>query len=167
MRLTAELVRFLFNYNPSTGVLTSRNKINKLSRVKIGKQVGCISSNGYRVVSIKSKNYGIHRIIWLYVYGYLPKEIDHINHVRDDNSINNLREVTHKKNQANKSKMKNNTSGMNGVSWCKTGRKWRARINVDGKKVNLGSYVNFSDAVNARKNGEVLYGYHENHGAQS
>jgi hypothetical protein len=53
------------------------------------------NSLGYVQIKISGKLYHAHRLAWLYVYGYMPeKEIDHINRIRDDNRIANLREAT-------------------------------------------------------------------------
>ena len=45
---------------------------------------------------------------------------------------------------------KDNTSGTKGVSFVKKTNKWRARITIDGKEINLGSFMNKEDAVNIR-----------------
>ncbi|MGK6932818.1 HNH endonuclease [Escherichia coli] len=71
--------------------------------------------------------------------GSLPKsDIDHINLVRDDNRIANLRLATRSQNIQNVNKKANNKSGYKGVSWDKKSRKWRAQIVINKRKVNLG-----------------------------
>jgi len=75
------------------------------------------------------------------MYGYMPKYIDHINGIPDDNRIVNLREVTQSQNQANNYKL------LRGVE--KHGRKYRARIKVDGAKIELGSYDTVEEAHKA------------------
>ena len=103
--------------------------------------------------------------MWLYVTGKFPKnEIDHINHIKDDNRWDNLRDVAHSTNGKNQSMQVSNTSGVRGVYWYKNNQRWVANITVDGEKIHLGSYVQHHEAVNARKNAEVLYGFHTNHG---
>lgn len=57
----------------------------------------------------------------------------------------------------NKRKMESNTSGKTGVSWCKDRYKWEAYIAVDGKKINLGRYDNYEDAVKVREEAEIKY----------
>jgi len=69
---------------------------------KPGKQIGYLSNTGYYATSHKGKQYLVHRLIWLYHYGYLPIEIDHINRIRTDNRIQNLREVSRTENMRNK-----------------------------------------------------------------
>jgi len=104
-------------------------------------------------------------LAWLYVYGTMPKEqIDHINHVRDDNRIINLREVTHSENHKNRTKQSNNTSGVTGVHWLEEKERWQAYIKGDDKKIHLGTFKNKNDAISARKEAEIKYNYHSNHG---
>jgi hypothetical protein len=96
-------------------------------------------------------------------YGVWPTQlIDHINGDRADNRIVNLRQTTQSENMRNRRKSTNNTSGYVGV--YKVGAKWRARISVDSKNMNLGIYDTIEQAVQARKQAEIDYGYHENHG---
>ena len=63
--------------------------------------------------------------------GYMPEYIDHINMDRQDNRIENLRDATSSLNNHNKAKRSDNTSGVKGVSWSKSVRKWHARIHVN------------------------------------
>ncbi len=155
----SELLR-RFVYNSESGQFFRRLKKNKL------KLVGDYSSGRYFRISINKSWYLVHRLAWLYEYGEFPDgEIDHINHDRFDNRISNLRIVSREDNCRNMSKSKANTSGTTGVNWHKHQKRWVARIHVDKKRIELGAFIEFSDAVNARKNAEVLYGYHENHGS--
>lgn len=56
--------------------------------------------------------------------------------------------IPHKINGFMTNKRSSNTSGYTGVSWNKKSNKWQVRIRrfIDGKLVNLGSYVNIEDA---------------------
>lgn len=150
-------------YTPETGtfVWLRRGKFHK--RLE-GRPVGSVYPDGYIVTKLGDKRYGLHRLAVLYMTGILPKCVDHINHVRGDNRWVNLRTATPTDNQRNKGKQKNNTSGVTGVSWHKDNKRWEAQIYLDNEKKYLGQFVKFSDAVDARKNAEVLYGFHENHG---
>jgi len=57
-------------------------------------------------------------------------------------------------------KRNDNKSGTPGVNWCKSAKKWRARIGVGGKRVELGTFKELPDAVDARKSGELAqFGY--------
>lgn len=90
--------------------------------------------------------------------------IDHINHVRHDNRIINLRNVPQQDNQKNQRKHKDNKSGVMGVCWDNSRRKWKARINVNGCEKWLGRFAEFNDEVSARESAMVKYGFHKNHG---
>lgn len=85
------------------------------------------------------------------------QEIDHINHQPFDNRRENLRIVTTMQNQMNTRKSTRNTSGVKGVDFNNDTGKWRARIQVNGKRLSLGQYENFEDAVKTRKEAEKKY----------
>ena len=90
--------------------------------------------------------------------------IDHINGDSFDNRIDNLRLITRAENSKNKKVAINNTSGHVGVLLCKKSNKWRAFINSNGNQIHVGTYEDKAKAVEARKQAEIKYGYHENHG---
>jgi hypothetical protein len=106
-------------------------------------------------------------MIWIYHNGKHddPKlEIDHIGQDSLDNRIKNLRLVTRRENALNQKQSKKNTSGQTGVSWNKRAKMWVAYIKIDGKLIHLGYYIEKEDAIKARKEAEIKYGFHENHG---
>jgi len=146
-----------FNYNSDTGLFTKKSN---------GKAVGYFrdGGKGYGRVMINYQDISLHRLAWLMHYGEMPKIIDHQDGNQSNNAIDNLRNTTTKGNGQNRKVGCNNTSGQMGVVWHKNSDRWWANIKVDGKRINLGFYIEFSEAVNARKNAEVLYGFHENHG---
>ncbi len=151
------------SYDPLTGIITRRfYSPRKGERIK---QVGSIHKFGYLTCSFDSKRLRVHRLAWYLYYGEFPKnDIDHINGDRTDNRIVNLRDVTKAENGRNQKKPERNTSGVSGVYRQKGRKHWFAAIRVDGKQLFLGSFLEFHEAVNARKNAEVLYDFHENHG---
>ena len=158
--LTQEQVRKLFDYDPATGVL--KWKVSLHPRIKIGRLIKNPGRDGYLEVGVYKKNYFAHRIIWLWVYGVWPDEIDHINGRRADNRLINLRDVSHSENHKNLSLRYNNTSGHIGVYW--NGYQWRAFLNIDGKQVVVGGFKNINDAIQARVEAGIKNGYHQNHG---
>lgn len=84
--------------------------------------------------------------------------VDHKNRKKNDNRKENLREANTSKNQMNSDIQSNNTSGIIGVTWYKKYNKWLARINSESnKRINLGYYVNFDDAIIARLKAEKEY----------
>ena len=156
----------MFNYDGDSGKLY--HAYDKRGNALKGVEAGWLTNNGYREVQIHLKTYKVHRVIYTMMLGEVKKQlhIDHINHIRDDNRLENLRLVLPNQNMKNKSEYKNNSSGVVGVHWNKKSKNWVARINIKGERKSLGSYLKFTDALDARKNAEVLYGYHKNHGGK-
>lgn len=136
------------------------------NRVKVGDVAGWKDEHGYVYIRFMGKLRQAHRIIWEMHHGPIPEgmEIDHINHVTDDNRIENLRLVTRKENCKNVSMSVTNKSGVVGVSWCKRTGKWFASIRVDKRELFLGRYEDKNEAISARKAAEVKYNFHKNHG---
>ncbi len=152
--LTQKKLREKYNYNGTTGIFTFR-KNNKI--------VGTVDGEYIRT-KINGKSHRIHRLIWQWVTGDIPNKIDHKDGDGTNNKWNNLRNVNHGENMKNMKKFNHNKSGEPGVSWYKKRELWRAVIGVDKKTKHLGYFESFSDAVDARKAAEVLYGFHQNHG---
>jgi len=159
-----EELRRLFSYDPETGILT--RKISTSSNARAGDEAGGLDKDGYKTLRVCGKKYQAHRICYAIYHGVdpHPMQIDHINHDRSDNRIENMRLVSHQENGKNQSKYANNTSGVTGVDWNKRNNKWRARIKLNSKLKDLGYFTNKADAISARRAAEKKYGYHENHG---
>lgn len=153
-----ELVKYV-KYDESTGVFEW------ISGHMIGKITGARpNSGGYGEIRINGTLYLAHRLAWLYTHGYMPFQIDHINHDRIDNRICNLQETKQLENTKNCGIGKNNKSGVIGVSWSKERNKWHATIGVKGKTISLGRFEKKQDAIKARKDAEIFYCFHTNHG---
>lgn len=106
-----------------------------------------------------------HRVAWAIANGAWPVgEIDHINGIRTDNRLSNLRDVPKEINGRNQKLHVTNTSGVAGVSFKKDKGLWRARIRIDGRMKTVGTYASFDRAVEARRRAESDLGYHQNHG---
>jgi hypothetical protein len=159
--LSKDLLNNLFVYKD--GKLYWKN--NKGKRTKENEEAGRKNNNGYRQIVIKSRFYSTHRLIFLMHYGYLPDYIDHINGIKDDNRIENLRQATKSQNNQNTKLQKNNTSGCKGVSWQSRAKKWVAYTKVNNKRIHLGSFVDKElaelVAVEARNK---YHGIFANHG---
>lgn len=120
--------------------------------------------NGYLVGSVLDYIASAHRVAWAVANGRWPEnEIDHINGVRDDNRLVNLRDVTRTENHRNAG-LKINTSGVLGVSWNTERRKWIAQITVDGKNNYLGQFDTITEAAEVRRQANLRFGFHPNHG---
>lgn len=159
--ITQSELKEALNYDPETGVFTWN--INIGTRAKAGNTPSNIR-DGYSRIKVNGKQYQAHRLAWLYVHGEWPRQIDHINHIRSDNRLINLREVSVSDNTRNQTLSKKNTSGVCGVHWCKRQNKWRSQINANGKRMTIGYFDKKEDAISARKAAEKEYGYHPNHG---
>jgi hypothetical protein len=124
-----------------------------------GKECFNTDSHGYLVGTLHKNRYLKHRVIWCMKYGYWPEELDHIDRDKYNNSILNLREVTHTDNQRNYPAIKSNTSGQTGVHYRKREKLWVAYIGNGHKTESLGYFKFKKDAVNARLAKELEYGY--------
>lgn len=136
--LTAEQLRDIFNYNPDSGVFSWRQG---RGPVKAGHVAGTVNARGYRYITINKRLYLAHRLAWLHVYGEWPGgEIDHVNQLKGDNRIENLRDVTHSENMHNRPSYANNKSGYRGVSWNNQMGLWRAEISINKKRTHIGYF---------------------------
>ena len=157
--LTRKELKRLLHYDPETGEFTWR--VNRRGTVRAGDVAGNLHPSGYIRIHINGRDYRAHRLAWLYIYGKWPKyEIDHINHIRNDNRIVNLREASCGDNNRNQKLQSNNTSGVTGVSWYKLIQKYRVMI----QQRHIGYYDTFEEAVKVRKAAEKKHGFHKNHG---
>jgi hypothetical protein len=148
-------IRKLFLYDPASGELRWQSA--GRGRVKT-KSAGTKLSNGYIGVVVGPRRYLAHRLCWAVHYGAWPiDQIDHINGDKTDNRIKNLREATNSQNGKNLKLSARNTSGVSGVSFDSQTGKWRACIKVGGKQKYLGRWVEFEDAVIARRAAEEKY----------
>ena len=149
MHTFAELNEALV-YNPETGVVTWRasrcNLRNGNSRIKPGDTAGWLAKNGYRIIAFDGARYQTHRLAWLFTNGGWPSgDIDHINGIRDDNRIANLREATRSQNNGNSKRSRRNSSGFKGVSRDARGG-FKAQISKNGVNQFLGRFASAEDA---------------------
>jgi hypothetical protein len=160
--ITQEQVKALFEYKDG-------HLIRRVTRgpCKKGSIAGTTNPNewGYLKIKVGRKIYASHRLIFLYHFGYLPNEIDHINGITLDNRIENLRPCTRTQNSHNVKAMKGGTSEKKGLSWCVDYKMWRARISVCGKAVYLGRFWDEETAAQVVRIARLKYhGEFANHG---
>lgn len=130
-----------------------------------GRAVGSLSNHGYLSTRVDNRKYQVHRLVWLFIHGQHPSDfIDHINGVRTDNRIQNLRIAPMLVNGKNQAMRSTNKSGVMGVSWVRGREKWFSQIMVAGKTISLGYYDNIADAAAAREAANAKYRFHPNHG---
>jgi len=141
--VTAERLRYLFDYDPTTGLFTRLIKLS--NRGALGTRVGARCNTAW-VIRIDGRRYLAHRLAWLWMTGKWPEnEIDHI----DGNGINNrwvnLRDVTHLVNQQNRhTAHKQSRLGVLGV--VKAGNRYVAHINHHGRSYHLGQFSTAEEA---------------------
>lgn len=153
---TPEELRNLLDYDPETGVLTWRAG----KRGKAG-----YADDGYRSVKVRGRACREHRVAWAIAHGQWPQHtIDHINGIKCDNRLSNLRDVPNSENQKNRPKQANNMSGCTGVYWHKPSQKWRAKVKIDGWWKWIGDFQHKFDAILARLLAERDLGFTPRHG---
>ena len=147
--LTQERLKELLHYNPDTGIFI--NLTQRRGRAKKGVVAGWKNTYGYINIRVDYKVYKAHRLAWLYVHGNFPeKSLDHINEIKYDNYMINLRLATVQENNHNISTSnKNNASGLRGVCWHKFSGKWRAQIKINGNIKHLGLFNTSDEASEA------------------
>jgi len=129
-----------------------------------GKGAGCLDKKGYMGVGLLGKRMLVHRLVWLMFYGEMPECIDHINGIRSDQRIANLRNVSVAENNRNRAGVHHRPDGVNGVYWCHHHQKYRARLKVNGRDIHIGYFNSKEEARTARKQEEIKNGFHQNHG---
>ena len=162
--LTQAELQSQLNYDPETGIFTW--KISKSGIKKINQVAGNTDQKGYRRIKINQIIYKEHRLAWLYVYGEFPKiQIDHINRIKTDNRICNLREATTSQNGFNKELNKRNKSGFRNVSWDKHHKKWKVTLRCNKKEIFIGTFKDIDLANKAAIEARIKYfGEFYNHG---
>lgn len=174
--ITQDLLRSLLTYDPETGDLFWRERPIEIfnshgaglswnKRYANTVALSFVTRRGYKHGTIFGKSFLAHRVCYALHHGLWPENhIDHINGIKTDNRISNLRDVDHVENQKNKPMQSNNKSGHTGVFWCTRDRKWQASIHAKGRLKYLGQFSQISDAVAARDVAKSKFGYTERHG---
>jgi hypothetical protein len=147
MRLKKEAVKApsrkrilgLLSYNAETGVFHWLKVTS--NRTKIGAVAGTLCGNGYQYIRVDNKRMLSHRLAWFMFYGdWPPDQVDHINCIRSDNRISNLRLACNSENKCNEGLRTTNSSGFKGVSWDIRKKLWQATITKNYKQIHLGRF---------------------------
>ena len=133
--MNKELLHELFDY--CDGKLFWKEKRNG---VNLNNEAGYLASHGYWHIKVNNKIFKRHRIVFEMHNGYLPEFIDHINGIKNDDRIENLRKCNKTQNQYNSKLRLNNKSGLKGVCWHKRFKKWSVQITVNKKKHFIGYF---------------------------
>lgn len=135
-------LRELLDYNPTTGIFTWRHTVSN----RVGGTRAGADNRGYQQIKIDRKLYQAHRLAWCYVYGsWPPHMIDHINGIKHDNRVINLRLATNQENQQNRRTPQGGNPYI-GVSWHKGRQLWQSQIRVQGKPTHLGYFGSAEEA---------------------
>ena len=131
-------------------------------------EAGTVNSKGYVKLTVDGVQIYAHRVVWIMRNGDIPQgmEIDHINHDRTDNRIENLRLVTRSINGRNLSMRSNNASGHIGIIWYENRGKYKVNVKVDGRLIYGGWHTCIESAISARDRLLIEHGFHENHGKE-
>jgi hypothetical protein len=144
-------LRELFDYDQDTGNFYRKHAAGN-GRYKAGSKCGYIRKDGYYMLSFDGmKEVLAHRCAWIFMNGDIDDEvlIDHIDENRSNAAIKNLRIADQSKNGMNRGAQKNSSTGIKGVSWCKTQQKWTVRVGVNGKYHYGGRFSDIKDAESA------------------
>lgn len=164
-----EVLNELFVCDPEAGLLYWKD--DRSGKVRPGDRAGGLNSNGYVVTRVEGGYYLVHRLIWFLVQEADPVgyHLDHINRVRHDNRLVNLRlDLWGEANSWNKKRYTTNTSGEKGVHQRKDTGKWRAYVSVNKKQVTIGTFDQKEDAIRAVRAARArLHGGWANHGEDS
>lgn len=143
-----QLQKYL-GYNPATGNFWWKRDTNSRGPSKVGRYAGVVNTYGYVVIGFFGERLYAHRIAWLFIHGYMPERIDHINSNPSDNRLCNLRECTHAQNLA---------AALSNVPGYEIhGTKYRARIQVNGIRYELGLYDTPEKATLAYREARVKF----------
>lgn len=150
-KITYDELHRKFFYDSINGLLVDK---------KTHLPVGYLTVQGYLNISINNKTYAVHRLIYCMNHGYFPEnELDHINRIKADNRIENLREVSHTCNIRNAKTPNTNTTGIKGVHWIRGDHLWRATIGINNKTIFIGNFNFFVNAIKARIYAERAFNY--------
>jgi hypothetical protein len=152
IKLTAERLQKLVNYDPKTGIMTW-----KLPRPGVisGSPIGHKRPDGYLATKVSYQSYLVHRLVWLYVTGEWPKnQIDHRDGNRTNNRFENLRDATQSENNQNQkcARRDNVSTRLLGVTidYKRRGKKiFVAQININDVHKNIGRFATAAEAHEA------------------
>ena len=158
----SELKRLL-RYEPETGQFHRLQSADKRNSKHVGKVAGCVAPQGYVYIKIRARNYTAARLALFYVNGRWPSgEVDHINRIKSDNRLCNLRAVSRSENFQNRvDPMPKNTTGLLGVTRSQTSSRFFAMIHVPiRKRIYLGSFATAEEAHAAYMEAKKKYHLH-------
>lgn len=137
LQITKEELLHLFDYDREKGIFIWKNPPLKNGYLK-NKIAGSKTMQGYVSIRLKRRNLLVHRLVWLIEKGTNVDQLDHINGIRSDNRIENLRAVTNRLNQNNTIRHRNGR--LVGATYHKNTNKYMSRLKIKGKNIHLGLF---------------------------
>lgn len=149
-KLTQDQLKEKLSYDTETGLFRWR----VTTGGQVAGSVAGADNEGYTMVIVDGQAYAAHRLAWLYVHGVWPvAHIDHVNRVKADNRITNLRDVSVAENSWNKvAPQSNSTTGLRGVYrrvMPNGAVRYRAKIKASGREYFLGLFPTPEEAYAA------------------
>lgn len=155
MIITQIHLKELLEYNPETGFWRWKKCVGNR---KTGWFNGSRMANGYYCLRLENTTYYAHKLAWLYVHGTEPEIVDHIDNIKSNNKLSNLRSATKSQNMMNSRTRIDNVSGHRGISWDKSTEQYHAFINLNGRRYHK-YYDDLEQAISWRnKMAEKLHG---------
>lgn len=138
--------RDVLSYDPASGLFTWKTSVNK--RIKAGSVAGSLNTYGYVQIRLDGRSFYGHRLAFRFMTGEWPNgQVDHRDLVRSNNRWTNLRPATPALNSENRrTARRDNKSGLLGVQCASHSPNFHARIRVDGRRINLGTYADKHEA---------------------
>ncbi len=127
----------ILRVNPLTGLLYWRKQF--APRCKLDVPAGSLTREGYLNIAYQGTKYQQHRVIWLMCVGSWPNDcIDHINGIKTDNRLENLREFTQRENSQNQ--YRHRAGKLPGCYFDKSNQRWRAQLQIEGEHKHIGRF---------------------------
>jgi hypothetical protein len=137
-------LREVLDYDADTGIFTWRVRLSPKGHP--GTRAGTVKVDGYRKIGIDGVQHAEHRLAWLYHYGTEPPPVlDHLNTLKDDNRIANLRPATMSQNAMNR----NPRTRYKGVKFQAGRHHASIRPGNAGERLYLGSFATAEEAYAA------------------
>jgi hypothetical protein len=142
MQITQAELKSLIDYDPLTGVFMRKRKTSNSCNKDMS--FGHLRKDGYIIARIRGKLFLLSRLAWFHTHGIWPDQIDHINGIRADNRIENLRCVSNAQNHQNRLGV--------GAYLDKRTMKWYSQIKVNYKTIYIGKFTTKEEAMIAYTN---------------
>ena len=109
----------------------------------------------------------IRELLSALALGLSTRQVDHDNHIRDDNRAVNLKDTTFLQNMRNRGAISSTITGHQGIWYCKRRNRYVAEITMNRKKVWQRTFKTATQAATERAEKLIELGFHENHGLET